>query len=154
MIKVKFILALLAALSLTALAHENKDSEQGVFIGVDTPPGKVVQAFHMALNTGNVDQARVLLAEDLTVYEGGGVERSADEYANHHMLSDMKYLAAVETKTIEQKVMVFGNVAISISRSHIQGTFNEKARDYEAMETIALENQNGQWLIKHIHWSH
>ncbi|GEA11037.1 nuclear transport factor 2 family protein [Alteromonas sp. KUL49] len=154
MINNKLIVVMLTALSLTAFAHENKESEQGLFIGVDTPPAIVVLAFHTALETGDVEKARALLADKLTVFEGGGVERSADEYAQHHMLSDMKYLAAVETKSIEHQVTMFENTAISISRTHTVGNYNGKDRDYEGMETIALVKQDGQWKIKHIHWSH
>jgi ketosteroid isomerase-like protein len=51
-------------------------------------------------------------------------------------------------------VTVLGNTAISASRSHTQGTYKGKERDYQGMETMVLEKQNGEWKIKHIHWSH
>ena len=122
--------------------------------GLDTPAAKVVLAFHEALETSNKELARAQLADDVTIYEGGRVERSADEYADHHMLSDMKYLAAMKSETLEHQVTVLGNTAISASRSHTTGSYKGKERDYEGMETMVLEKQNGEWKIKHIHWSH
>ena len=122
--------------------------------GLDTPAAKVVLAFHEALETSNKELARAQLADDVTIYEGGRVERSADEYAHHHMLSDMKYLAAMKSETLEHQVTVLGNTAISASRSHTTGSYKGKERDYEGMETMVLEKQNGEWKIKHIHWSH
>lgn len=151
---INVLLVLLMMFSFAANAHGDKHKGKGLFKGIDTPAAKVVLAFHEALETSNKEQARAQLADDVTIYEGGRVERSADEYAHHHMLADMKYLAAVETKTLEHQVTVLGNTAISASRSHTTGTYKGKERDYQGMETIVLEKQNDEWKIKHIHWSH
>ncbi|MEW6983109.1 DUF4440 domain-containing protein [Colwelliaceae bacterium 6471] len=148
------LLVFLMTFSLTANAHGDKEKDKGLFKGIDTPAAKVVLAFHQALETGNKELARAQLADDVTIYEGGGVERSADEYAHHHMLSDMKYLAAVKSKTLEHQVTVLDNTAISASRSHTKGIYKGKERDYQGMETMVLEKQSGEWKIKHIHWSH
>ena len=140
--------------SFAANAHGDKNKDKGLFKGIDTPAAKVVLAFHQALETGNQKQARAQLADDVTIFEGGRVERSADEYAHHHMLSDMKYLAAMKSETLEHQVTVLGNTAISASRSHTTGSYKGKERDYEGMETMVLGKQNGEWKIKHINWSH
>ena len=116
-----------------------------MFKGIDTPAAKVVLAFHQALETGNQKQARAQLADDVTIFEGGRVERSADEYAHHHMLSDMKYLAAMKSDTLEHQVTILGNTAISASRSQTKGTHKGVERDYQGMETMVLEKQNGEW---------
>lgn len=89
----------------------------------------------------------------MTIYEGGGVERSADEYAQHHMNSDMEYLSSVTNKALEHQVKVLGNTAISASRFLVNGMFKGEERDYQSMETIVLINTEGEWKIKHIHWS-
>ena len=149
----KITLAFLLTFSVSAIAHDGKHQENAMFKGTDTSAAKVVLAFHQALETGNKELARELLADDVTIYEGGGVERSADEYAQHHMLSDMEYLAAVKNKTIEHQVEVLGNAAISMSRRHTSGSYKGNKHDYESMETIVLGKQNDEWKIKHIHWS-
>ena len=148
------LLVLLMTFSFAANAHGDKNKDKGLFKGIDTPAAKVVLAFHQALETGNQKQARAQLADDVTIFEGGRVERSADEYAHHHMLSDMKYLAAMKSDTLEHQVTILGNTAISASRSQTTGTHKGVERDYQGMETIVLEKQNGEWKIKHIHWSH
>jgi ketosteroid isomerase-like protein len=51
-------------------------------------------------------------------------------------------------------VTILGNTAISASRSQTKGTYNGEERDYQGMETMVLEKQNGEWKITHIHWSH
>ncbi|MCF6458036.1 nuclear transport factor 2 family protein [Pseudoalteromonas sp. MMG024] len=150
---INILLVLLIMFSFAANAHGDKHKGKGLFKGIDTPAAKVVLAFHEALETGNKKQARAQLADDVTIYEGGRVERSADEYVHHHMLSDMKYLEVMKSKTLEHQVTILGDTAISASRSHTQGTFKGKERDYQGMETMVLEKQNGEWKIKHIHWS-
>jgi ketosteroid isomerase-like protein len=60
----------------------------------------------------------------------------------------------MKSETLEHQVTVLGNTAISASRSHTTGSYKGKERDYEGMETMVLEKQNGEWKIKHIHWSH
>jgi len=127
--------------------------KQALFIGAETPAGKVVSQFHHALKTGDKITARKLLADDVLIFEGGGVERSADKYAHHHMLSDMKYLAAINSKLVEHNVRVLGDSATSMSRSENTGIYKGKAINYVGMETIALEKQQGEWKIVRIHWS-
>ena len=94
-----------------------------------------------------------MLADDVIIFEGGGIERSAEEYANHHMLSDMKYLAAIESKKLEHQVFISGDMAYSISRSKTSGTYKDKKVDYTGMETMTLKSTDSGWKITHIHWS-
>ena len=89
----------------------------------------------------------------MIIFEGGGVERSADEYASHHMLSDMKYLAAIASKQLEHQVFTNDDMAYSISRSKTTGTYKGKKVDYTGMESMTLKNTDSGWKITHIHWS-
>lgn len=62
-----------------------------------TPAGKV-DAFHAALASGNTAAALTLLAEDVLIFESGGVERSRAEYASHHLQADAAFNAAVSRR--------------------------------------------------------
>ncbi|AWL12304.1 hypothetical protein HMF8227_01831 [Saliniradius amylolyticus] len=153
-IMIVFLSLALAPLSVLAHVESNGSHQEMSTSGLETPAGQVVLAFHQALETGDQESARATLADDVLIFEGGGVERSADEYASHHMLSDMRYMQAVDTSTLEHHVTVNGQTALSVSRSHTKGVYKGKARDYEGMETIVLEKRQGRWQIVHIHWSH
>ena len=150
------VIAAIIALGPTSLSWAHGDEKHAnaspMFVNTDTAPAKTVSAFHQALKNGDKDLARSLLADDVLIFEGG-VERSADQYANHHMLADMKYLAAVESKSLEHQVTISGNMAISISRSSTKGHYKEKDVDYEGLETMVLKLSDGKWKITHIHWS-
>ena len=118
-----------------------------------SPVEKTVHLFHSALKKGKQKQARELLDDNVTIFEGGRVERTAAEYANHHMLADMKYLAAINTETLEQNIKVIGNIAYVMSRSKSTGHYKNKVINHESMETMILQKTNGNWKISHIHWS-
>jgi len=149
--KVKRVTYVLLPLFISCLSFSSNSLAHGD--SVNSKVKNTVLAFHHALKVGNKKTARALLANDVLIFEGGGVERSADEYAQRHMLADMKYLAAVKTKILEHTVKVTGNVAVSMSRSKTTGNYNGKARDYEGMETMTLNDVDGEWKITHIHWS-
>lgn len=121
--------------------------------GLETPAGKTVLAFHKALETGDAQTAQSLLADNVLILEGKGVERSAQEYASHHMLSDMKYLKAMTIESIEHHVTQYNAIAMSISRSSVKGIYKDKTVDRIGNETITLEKKNDKWKITHIHWS-
>jgi len=142
-----------ASVSMAQEIEHSAEQKHQRFIGIESPAGKVVRQFHQALKTSDKVTARRLLADEVMIFEGGGVERSADEYAQHHMLSDMKYIAAINSELLEHNVKVIGDSAVSMSRSNTSGTYNGKALNYQSMETMILEKQLGDWKIIHIHWS-
>lgn len=149
------IALLLVVMSNASFAHGDghEKAKNNYFTGVNSAPGKIVKQFHHALQSGDKVLARSLLADDVIIFEGGGVERSANEYAQHHMLADMKYLKGLNIKLIEHQVIVVEGMATSISRSHSKGEYKGKKIDRTGMESIVLKKINGSWKIVRIHWS-
>lgn len=145
--------------------HDNSDghshdtdsaqSEETVtlFSGLDNNAAKTVIAFHEAINSGNADKVRLLLDDAVLIFEGGGVERSAEEYAGHHLKADIAFLMNMKVTAIEHQVQGSADMAISMSRSQLVGKHHDKDIDITTMETIALRKTNEQWRIIHIHWS-
>lgn len=118
----------------------------------NTPEG-VVDAFAAALRAGDEAALRRLLAPDVVIAESGGVERSLEEYAGHHMPADMAFSAAVEFTLEQRDVIAEDDVATVISRSRAEGQFQNQAIYSRMMETMVLRRSGGQWRIMHIHWS-
>ena len=155
-IQIQTLLLLLGVcFSSSAFSHgdEKHEDKQIMFTGTDTEAAKVVVAFHKALESGDAAKARSLLADNVLIIEGSGIERSADEYASHHMLSDMKYLQAIDIRTLEHHVQVGSSLAISFSRISNKGVYKGKKIDREGNETITLIHGSDGWKIAHIHWS-
>ncbi len=124
-----------------------------LFTGQDTEAAGAVAAFRRALESGDAELARSMLADDVLIFEGGGVERSADQYASHHMRSDMKFLGQMTITPLEHQVSQVGDMAVSMGRSRLRGKMNGKTMDIETMETLVLHKDDSGWKINQIHWS-
>jgi hypothetical protein len=144
------------AVSNDSIAHSNENKKQRIYpenSGAETDAGKVITEFHNALKLGDKTKARSLLGDNIIVFEGGSVESSADEYANHHMLSDMKYLAKIKTEVLTHNVKIVGDIAHSMSQTKSTGQVEGKYINSEGLESMVLQKNNNKWKIVHIHWS-
>ncbi len=116
-------------------------------------PVATVDAFHSALASGNTRGALDLLAEDVLIFESGGVERSRAEYASHHLAADATYSAAVRRTLVNRSHGEAGNAAWVTSVETVAGSYRGRAINSRSVETMLLRQVAGQWRISHIHWS-
>ncbi len=120
---------------------------------VSATPTDAVQSFHKALHSGDAATIRHLLDDSVHIYEGKGVERSAEEYIGHHMLADMMYLKALSEEVVEQRVIASGDMAFAVTRSRLTGQRDGRPVDVLNVETVVLRRIDGAWKIVHVHWS-
>lgn len=116
-------------------------------------PTAVVDRFHAALARGDTDAAVALLADDVLIFESGGVERSRAEYAAHHLGADAKFAQAVPRSVTSRSVAVIGDVAWVATEGRTTGTYDGHTVDSVSTETMLLRNGSAGWKIAHIHWS-
>ncbi len=152
-----YLAIILACFSLTGSAHQ-QDTDQSINKQInvaiaDSTAKKTVEFFHQALRKGNAILARKLLDDNVLIYEGGGAETSADEYANHHMKSDITFLSKMKISQLEEHIQQNSELAIYSGRSQITGQYHGKDINMTSAETIVLRKINGQWRIINIHWS-
>jgi len=122
--------------------------------GQEAPsPEDAVRAFHEALASSDSAAALELLAEDVVIYESGGVEASREEYRSHHLPADMAFASATEREATLDRSGRSGNIAWVLSRSTTTGTFREQEIQSVGTETMLLELTPDGWRIRHIHWS-
>lgn len=116
-------------------------------------PQAVVDAYAAALRAKDGAAVLALLSPNVIIAEGGGAERSIDEYAGHHMPADMEFTAAVDFSLKKRDIIARDDLATVISESQIHGTFRDKSVHSRMMETMVLGREDGRWRIIHIHWS-
>lgn len=113
----------------------------------------VVEEFHAALKSGDGDAVLAFLAEDVVVLEGGGAERSREEYAHHHLGADMAFAAATTAEVTRRAAWVEGDLAWVLTEGRTTGEFNGRAVNSATAETMILHRGPDGWRIRHIHWS-
>lgn len=116
-------------------------------------PVDTVTAFHAALTSGNTAAALALLAEDVMIFESGGVESNRAEYASHHLQADAAFSAAVPRTLVSRAHGGEGDNAWVMSVETVAGTYRNRAINSRSVETMLLRRVAGQWRIAHIHWS-
>lgn len=147
-------------------AHEHNDdhhtdevevtrngAEPSIVADYSATPEAVVDAFAAALRSGGEAAVRELLMPNVIIAEGGGAERSLEEYASHHMPADMKFTGAVVTTVKNREILASGDMASIVTESQIHGDYQGKPVHLRMMETMVLRQDAGRWRIAHIHWS-
>ena len=122
-------------------------------LGQEDEPQDVIRSFHEALASGDSVTALGLLAEDVVIYESGGVEASREEYRSHHLPADMAFASATDREVTLERSGRSGDLAWVLSRSTTSGTFREQEIHSLGTETMLLELSADGWRIRHIHWS-
>lgn len=143
---------LLAAIHADAHAMSSMASQSLQSDVADTATD-VVNAFHAALKRGDATAALNLMAEDVVIFESGGVERNRAEYATHHLKSDAAFSAATTRTPISQTIASDGNLSSVMSVEFVKGTFRDRPVNSRSVETMVLRKTEGRWRIIHIHWS-
>lgn len=115
-------------------------------------PEAVLDAFHHALEEGNGQAALQWLADDVVILEGG-VAQSKEEYAGHHLGSDMAFLAAMQFERLSRETRKADGVVTVITRTQLKGTFKDRDIDIVSSETAILKQTDAGWRIQHLHWS-
>jgi ketosteroid isomerase-like protein len=116
-------------------------------------PGQTMTDFHAALASGDKKTVTSLLSPEVVIFESGYVERSRDEYAKHHLDSDIEFSKATKRKVTQHSEHVEGNTATVLQETTTSGTFKGRSADAIGLETAILERDGGNWVIVHLHWS-
>jgi len=116
-------------------------------------PVDVVRAFYVALAAGDSAAALEMLAPDAVVLEVGGVEASRDEYASHHLRSDIAFISSVTREVTREFSGMEGDIAWVLGEASVRGTFRGRPVDSVVAETMILRRTPSGWRIMHIHWS-
>src|SRR5699024_6379447 len=118
----------------------------------DSSMVEVLDAFQNAIVNGNKAKASMLLADNVRILEGGGIE-TREEYLSHHFYADGEFLSAMEREIKLRSVFIEGNAAWITTNSRLQGNYNDQPIDLMALELAVLKKVNGKWKIAALHWS-
>jgi mono/diheme cytochrome c family protein len=124
---------------------------------VQLPPGvlnaaETVDSFQKRLAQGDTNGAAQLLDPSVLIFEGGGAEKSRDEYASHHLKSDAAFLKDAQVRQLSRTGNAAGDLAWVATESELKST-GVKPVDLVTTETMILQRKPEGWRVIHIHWS-
>ena len=116
---------------------------------------KSVLQFTSGMDKGDLKIIEVVWANDdeITVFEGGGMDKGWTNYRDKHLIPEMKVYKNLKYELSEMSVKVNGKMALVRSRYLITGEANEKKVESKGLITTVLEKRNGKWLLIHWHLS-
>lgn len=117
------------------------------------PAAVVAMELNRALAAGDGEAVRSLMSENVQIFESGNVEASLEEYAGHHLPSDMAFMGAMDSEAIARRVIAAGGMATVLTRYRLQGHYMDKDIDTVTTETLVLKRVGAEWKIVHVHWS-
>jgi mono/diheme cytochrome c family protein len=124
---------------------------------VQLPPGvlnaaETVDSFQKRLAQGDTNGAAQLLDPAVLIFEGGGAEKSRDEYASHHLKSDAAFMKDVQVRQLSRTGNAVGDFAWVATESELKNT-GAKPVELVSTETMILQRKPEGWRVTHIHWS-
>lgn len=134
-------------------AHGNTASETRAAPPARNAAEVAANAFYAALASGDEAAVRQLLKPEVLIFESGGVETSADEYASGHMRSDMAFLKQATRTFISRESGIAEERAWVATRSKLQAQLGDRKIDVISTETLVMRQHHGRWQIEHVHWS-
>ncbi len=150
------VAVLLSAAATSAKARDPQASAlaaSAVVAPTARPAAAVVDAFHAALRSGDLEAAAALLTDDVLIYEGGSAERSKAEYRAEHLPADAEFSKATVSTVTRRSGQATGSAAWISSEGQTSGEFRGRKVNSRTTETMVLVRLGGKWKISHIHWS-
>lgn len=111
-----------------------------------------VEQFHAAIAAGDSLRALSLLADDVTIQEGGAVDSKAS-YRSGHLGADIAFTKAIPAVRSDVRVRLEGHVAWVTAATSTTGTYNGRPVNSAGAELMVLLHGADGWKITNIHWS-
>lgn len=118
---------------------------------------RLLADYDAAFNAKSMDRLAAFYHPDVTIFEGGGVNRTWADYRDHHLGPEMAAFLTVTFAHSNTVVHVLGadkKAAYVTSDYAIKAKMKERDVDGGGLETLLLlKGDDGVWRIRHSHTS-
>lgn len=112
--------------------------------------------YDAAFNAKDLDKLGTFYHQDVTIYEGGGVNNGWADYRDHHLGPELKAFQNLQFSHSNRKVQVLGDgrSAYVTANYSIKAKMGDRDVDSGGLETLVLvKGADGAWKIRHSHTS-
>jgi len=147
------VLATLAlAFALPALAQSGRADGAGA----GTAIAQWLAAYDQAFNAKDLAKLATFYHPDVTIYEGGGINRGWADYRDHHLGPELKGFENLQFAhaNVQATVLEGGKAAYVTSDYSLKAKMGARDIDSGGLETLILvQDGSGAWKIRHSHTS-
>jgi ketosteroid isomerase-like protein len=116
-----------------------------------------LSGYEPAFNAKDLERLASFYHPDVTIYEGGGINRGWADYRDHHLgpeLQEMQQPRLARSEVAVQVVDPAGRSAYVTSEYRLQARIKEQEIDVGGLETlVVIRGADGPWKIRHSHTS-
>ena len=111
-----------------------------------------LKSYDAAFNAKDLDKLGALYHPDVTVFEGGGIDRGWAAYRDKHLGPELKAFQNLQFGHSNVVVHMLGDGAAYVTADYsIKYTSGERSVDSGGIATHVLVRDQGQWKIRHSH---
>ena len=114
-----------------------------------------VESYDAAFKAKDLEKLASFYHPDVTIFEGGGVNRGWADYRDHHLGPELKEFQDLEFSHLNVSVHLLGDGSAYVaSEYHIKAKMKEREIDSGGLETLILvKADDGRFQIRHAHTS-
>ncbi len=116
-----------------------------------------LEAYDRAFVARDLDRLAAFYHPEVTIFEGGGVNRGWADYRDHHLGPELAEFEGLEFSHSEISPRLLGSDARSAyvtSEYRLKARIKEREIDAAGLETLVLvRDEGGAWRIRHSHTS-
>lgn len=113
-------------------------------------------AYDQAFNAKDLEKLATFYHPDVTIYEGGGINRGWADYRDHHLGPELKEFENLTFAhaNVRATVLDGGKAAYVTSEYSLKARMGAREIDSGGLETLVLvQDAAGAWKIRHSHTS-
>ena len=151
----KMIIVVAAALAATgALAHEAHKHPAPTAPAADAGVVKVLERYRAAFEARSTDKLAEVVDPALLVLEGTGKNVGWPDYRDNHIGPEMKeWESLTYADTVVLDAEAKGDSAWAVTQATVTIVSAGKPMTLDVAETFVLSRSEGNWRIRHLHWS-
>lgn len=110
----------------------------------------VLEATFAATESADYAALDELFAEDVTIIEGAGINRTWADYRDNHLKPELEEFESFSYQPREIEARVIGDWAWAIFEYDLEIKMGEREIDRVGRGTAILERRDGRWVIQHM----
>lgn len=118
----------------------------------DTQIREFFKAYDAAFNAKDLEKLATRYHPEVTIFEGGGINRGWVDYRDNHLGPELKAFQNLQWSHSNIVIHVLGETSAYVTADYaIKYTSGGRAVDSGGIATHVLVREQGQWKIRHSH---